>query len=124
MIGLQFGFQLGGSVLVENGKIAAVFDNDPTKVGMEIAGHRVLPMEKCRSIVDTFGIHVAILSVPADVVQEITDWLVSRGITAIWNFAPLQLKVPREVIVRNENLAVGLARRGRETRDVADDEAF
>lgn len=90
-------------------RITAAFDADRNKVGQRVGEYVVLPMEKCRSIVDTFGIHVAILSVPADVVQEITDWLVSRGITAIWNFAPLQLKVPRHVVVRNENLAVGLA---------------
>ena len=74
-----------------------------------IGDYVVLPMEKCRSIIDTFRVQVAILAVPADVVQEITDWLVDAGITAIWNFAPVQLKVPPNVVVRNENLAVGLA---------------
>jgi redox-sensing transcriptional repressor len=90
-------------------RITAVFDADRNKVGQRVGEYVVLPMEKCRSIVDTFGVHVAILAVPADAAQEIADWLVGRGITAIWNFAPMQLKVPRHVIVRNENLAVGLA---------------
>jgi redox-sensing transcriptional repressor len=90
-------------------RITAAFDADRTKVGQRIGEYVVLPMEKCRSIVDTFAVRVAILAVPADVVQEITDWLVERGVTAIWNFAPVQLKVPHSVIVRNENLAVGLA---------------
>jgi redox-sensing transcriptional repressor len=90
-------------------RITAVFDADRNKVGQHIGEYVVLPMEKCRSIVDTFGVQVAILAVPADAAQEIADWLVGRRIEAIWNFAPVQLKVPRHVIVRNENLAVGLA---------------
>jgi redox-sensing transcriptional repressor len=90
-------------------RITAAFDADHNKVGGRIGEYVVLPMEKCRSIVDTFAIRVAILAVPADSVQEITNWLVERGVTAIWNFAPVQLKVPRAVNVRNENLAVGLA---------------
>jgi redox-sensing transcriptional repressor len=90
-------------------RIMAAFDADHTKVGQRIGDYVVLPMEKCRSIIDTFRAQVAILAVPAGVVQELTDWLTGRGISAIWNFAPVQLKVPRKVVVRNENLAVGLA---------------
>jgi len=90
-------------------RITAAFDADHAKVGSRIEEYVVLPMEKCRSIIDTFRVRVAILAVPAGVVQELADWLVKRGIIAIWNFAPAQLKVPAHVAVRNENLAVGLA---------------
>jgi redox-sensing transcriptional repressor len=90
-------------------RIAAAFDSDHKKVGQPIGDYVVLPMEKCRSIIETFRVQVAILAVPANVVQEISSWLVARGITALWNFAPVQLDIPPHVIVRNENLAVGLA---------------
>jgi redox-sensing transcriptional repressor len=90
-------------------RITAAFDSDHRKAGQPVGDYVVLPMEKCRSIIDTFRVKVAILAVPANVVQDVTEWLVARGITAIWNFAPVQLKVPGHVIVRNENLAVGLA---------------
>jgi redox-sensing transcriptional repressor len=90
-------------------RITAAFDSDHVKVGQLIGDYVVLPMEKCRSIIDTFRVQVAILAVPASIVQQITDWLVARGVRAIWNFAPVQLRVSRDVIVRNENLAVGLA---------------
>jgi redox-sensing transcriptional repressor len=90
-------------------RITAAFDADHARAGQRVGEYVVLPMEKCRSIIDTFRIRIAILAVPADVVQEMTDWLVARGIKAVWNFAPVQLRVPENVIVRNENLAVGLA---------------
>jgi redox-sensing transcriptional repressor len=34
--------------------------------------------------------------------------LVENGIKAIWNFAPTFIKVPEEVIVRNEDITSGL----------------
>lgn len=90
-------------------KLAAVFDIDPTKVGRSIGGHVVLPMEKCKSFIEIFRIQIAIVTAPASVAQEIADWLVRKGIKAIWNFAPVHLRVPDDVAVRNENLALGLA---------------
>jgi redox-sensing transcriptional repressor len=90
-------------------RITAAFDTDPGKVGQRIGEYVVLPMEKCRSIIDTFRVRVAILSIPADSAQGMVNWLVGRDIRAIWNFAPVQLQAPPPVIVRNENLAVGLA---------------
>lgn len=90
-------------------RIAAAFDIDHTKVGQRIGDYLVLPIEKCKSIIETFRVQIAILAVPAGTAQELANWLVNRGIKAIWNFAPVQLKIPKEIIVRNENLAVGLA---------------
>jgi redox-sensing transcriptional repressor len=35
--------------------------------------------------------------------------LIRAGIKAIWNFAPVHLKVPDGILVRDENLAASLA---------------
>jgi redox-sensing transcriptional repressor len=90
-------------------KLAAIFDIDAGKVGRNIGGHVVLPMEKCKSFIDIFRIEIAILAAPASVTQDLADWLVRKGIKAVWNFAPVHLRVPDEVALRNENLALGLA---------------
>jgi redox-sensing transcriptional repressor len=90
-------------------KISGLFDVDAAKLGQTIGGLTVLPMEKCRNYIDIFGIRMAILAVPASAAQDLTDWLVGRGVCAIWNFAPVHLKVPPGSVVRNENLALGLA---------------
>lgn len=90
-------------------KLVGVFDADYAKVGRSVGEHEILPMEKCRSVIDIFGVEIAILTVPSSAAQELADWLVGRGIRAIWNFAPVDLRLPIGVVVRNENLAVGLA---------------
>jgi len=90
-------------------KIAGVFDSDYSKVGRTVGGHTVLPMEKCRSVIEIFAVEIAILAVPAAAAQELAQWLVERRVRAIWNFAPVHLRVPPGVVVRDENLALGLA---------------
>ena len=90
-------------------KITAAFDIDHVKVGQSVGERLILPMEKCSSIIEIFRIEIAILTVPAGAAVEIANWLVKKGIRAIWNFSPVQLRVPNGVVVRNENLAQGLA---------------
>lgn len=90
-------------------RISAAFDADFARVNQRVGDYVILPMEKCRSVINTFRVKVAILAVPADAAQEMADWLVRRGVQAIWNFAPIHLRVPAGIVVRNENLALGLA---------------
>ena len=47
--------------------------------------------------------------VPAAEAQAVCDILVSSGVLAIWNFAPVHLNVPDNVLVRNEDIAGSLA---------------
>ena len=54
-------------------------------------------------------IKIGILTVPVSVAQELADRMVKVGIKAIWNFAPVKIKVPKDVVVQHENLASSLA---------------
>ena len=45
---------------------------------------------------------------PADTAQEVTDRLVHAGVKAILNFAPIQLTVPSDVVVKSVNMALEL----------------
>jgi len=59
--------------------------------------------------VRSFDIGIAILCVPKGAAQGVSDLVVSLGIKAVWNFAPARLAMPADVVVRNENIALGLA---------------
>ena len=54
-------------------------------------------------------IRIGIITVSPEQAQIVCDQLVEAGILAIWNFAPVQLRVPENVLVRNEDLASSLA---------------
>jgi redox-sensing transcriptional repressor len=90
-------------------QIVAAFDNDPKKIGTEVAGLRVRPIRSLKPYVRKHGIRMAILTTPVAASQILTDRLVSAGVTAIWNFSPTPLSAPEGVLIRNEYISVGLA---------------
>jgi redox-sensing transcriptional repressor len=90
-------------------QIVAAFDNDPRKVGQWIHGKAVLPLDKLAELSKRMSIHLGIITTPAEVAQSIADEMVRGGILAIWNFAPVRLKLPSGTIVHNDDLFSSLA---------------
>jgi redox-sensing transcriptional repressor len=106
---------LGGALLAYSGfttyglAIVAAFDKDKEKIGKDIAGCTVKPIKGMKAYISKRGIHMAILTTPAESTQKLADHLVSAGVKAIWNFSPVRLIVPRAVFVRNEHISIGLS---------------
>ena len=69
----------------------------------------ILPMEELESFCRTNQILMGIITVPAEYAQQVCDRLIACGIKAIWNFAPVHLDVPANILVQNENMATSLA---------------
>jgi redox-sensing transcriptional repressor len=90
-------------------RLVAIFDNDPARTGTVLGSFTILPMESLQRVVRSFDVGIAIICVPKDAAQSVAGRVVSLGIKAIWNFSPTQLTVPSDVIVRHENIALGLA---------------
>ena len=89
--------------------VGAAFDTHPEIVGNFLHGVRVYHTAQLASIIERENLKIAILTVPAEAAQGITDTLVAAGIKAIWNFAPVNLTVPEGVIVQKEDISSGLA---------------
>jgi len=89
--------------------ICAAFDQDPSKIGQSIHGVPIFSLETLPIQVKNLDAHIAILTVPSAHAQEVADKLVAAGITAIWNFTNVKLKVPDSVIVQKEDLTSGYA---------------
>ncbi len=90
-------------------RIVAAFDADPAKAGMRVGDTPVLPIEKFSSLAERMHISVGILTVPSEAAQATADLMVDSGIRAIWNFAPVHLHLPDDVIVENLELFTSLA---------------
>ncbi len=89
--------------------IVTAFDTDPYKVGQQIHGKEILPLERLPALARRMRINLGVIATPAPAAQNVADLMVEGGIRAIWNFAPLHLRVPESVIVQNEDLYHSLA---------------
>lgn len=107
--------QLGRLLLSYDGfgtyglNIVAAFDISPSVIGTQVNGKRIFSVEKMKNLCERMNIHIGIITVPARSAQLAADLLVKCGIKAILNFSPAELKLPEEIIVRNENIAASLA---------------
>jgi len=88
--------------------VMAGFDIRPT-VKQSECGKPIYPMNRLESFCKCYDVHIGIITVPADSAQSVCDALIACGISAIWNFAPVRLKVPEHVAVQSENLAISLS---------------
>jgi redox-sensing transcriptional repressor len=90
-------------------EIVGSFDCDARKAGHMIHKRPVMPMTRLAQIVAEEKVTLGLLAVPAAAAQETASFMVKCGIRGIWNFAPVKLKLPEDVIVQKEDLAEGLA---------------
>jgi redox-sensing transcriptional repressor len=88
--------------------IRAVFDSDAGKVGTRWAGLTIRADEEIEAVVRAEGVEMAILAVPADAAQSAADRLVRAGVRGILNFAPVRLRVPAHVSLKNVDVTLEL----------------
>jgi len=88
--------------------IRVLFDNDQRKIGSNHRGVVIADIKDLASEIKKRKLMMVILAVPASVAQPVCDMAVQSGIRAILNFAPVSLKVPPDVVVRTENMAMEL----------------
>ena len=89
--------------------IVAAFDTNPSTLGKDESGKPVFPMEKLGSLCRRMNVRIGIITVPAEVAQQVCDSLVDSGILAIWNFSPTHLTAPEHILIKSENMAASLA---------------
>ncbi|MCP4684733.1 MAG: redox-sensing transcriptional repressor Rex [bacterium] len=89
-------------------QIIKLFDNDQRKIGSNHKGIIISDIKDMEKELQEAQIEIAVIAVPATVAQYIVDDVVKAGIKAILNFAPINLKVPQDVYLRNENMSMEL----------------
>jgi len=89
-------------------EIKLLLDNDEKKIGTEVGGLEIKSFTDAVMHLEDEKIQIAIVAVPANVAQRVVNSLTDAGVRAILNFAPLSLKVPDGVIIKNENMSIEL----------------
>lgn len=88
--------------------VIGLFDKNPDIYGKVVRGVTVQPMEKLQEFIIKNNIEIAALTIPKTEAVKVAEVLVESGIKAIWNFAHVDLNVPKEVVVENVHLSESL----------------
>jgi redox-sensing transcriptional repressor len=75
-------------------------------VGKRWEGVEIRAQESLEEVLVAEGIEIVVIAVPAEVAQQVVDRVVRAGIRAILNFAPVRLRVPEEISLRNVDMVV------------------
>ncbi|PRY52119.1 redox-sensing transcriptional repressor [Geodermatophilus tzadiensis] len=89
-------------------EFVGLFDASPARVGQEVGGRVVRPMEELDEVVTATRATIGVIATPAEVAQRVCDRLTSAGVRSILNFAPVALTAPAGVDVRQVDLSVEL----------------
>jgi redox-sensing transcriptional repressor len=81
-------------------RIAALFDRNPTHIGQHVGDMEILPMADLPAYMVDEDVRIGIIATPKVHAQETADLMVAGGVQAILNYAPVILKVPETVTVR------------------------
>lgn len=87
-----------------------IFDINPALFGRKIRGIEVRPMEEMADFIRQHNVDIAVLTIPKGEAVRVAAQLTEVGIKAIWNFAHVDLAVPRDVQVENVHLSDSLMR--------------
>lgn len=85
-----------------------MFDNNQDLYGKKIRDMEVRPMEEMEAFVKENNIDIAVLTIPKTGAVAVAEKLVANGIKGIWNFAHVDLNVPKEIQVENVHLSDSL----------------
>jgi redox-sensing transcriptional repressor len=90
-----------------NTKIVMAFDTSPDKVGKEIGGVPIYHIDEIEERLND-DVSIAILTVPAQSAQPMTERVIASGVRGILNFTPARLNVPSHIRVHHIDLSIEL----------------
>jgi redox-sensing transcriptional repressor len=78
-------------------RVAMIFDSEQAKVGTQVGEFIVQDIQYAEKLIRDAGIKVAMIATPSQSAQAVADQLVSAGVKAILNYAPINISVPEKI---------------------------
>ncbi len=85
-------------------EVLALFDTQEELIGKEVGGKPIHDIRELGTFIDDHHIEIIVISTPKHAAQGIADIAVSQGVKGIWNYAPVDIRVPEDVVVENVHL--------------------
>lgn len=106
---------LGGALILDSGlsqfglNIVAGFDVKEDLIGRTICDIPVFNVDELKMRRQQFSSEIGIITVPVEHAQEVADKLIDAGVKALWNFTPMRISVPENIVVQNTSIYAHLA---------------
>lgn len=106
---------LGAALICDHGlrhfglEIVGGFDVREEIIGTTVNGIPVFAASSFGEQIRGLNADIGIITVPVEVAQQTAERLIEAGIKAIWNFTPLPLRVPQEIVIQNTSIYAPLA---------------
>ncbi|MGI6562402.1 MAG: redox-sensing transcriptional repressor Rex [Clostridia bacterium] len=88
--------------------IIGIFDIKPELIGTTVNNIKVMHMDELDEFVKNNRVDIGILSVPYGQTPAIADRLGRLGVKGLWNFSPMDLKLPYDIEIENVHLSDSL----------------
>ena len=89
-------------------EIVSLFDNSPLIVDQKIGDIPVRNVNELSDFLADPGADIGVITTDWDIAQSIANKLVAGGIKGIWNFTPVDIETPGNVIVSSVHLSDSL----------------
>lgn len=88
--------------------LEGIFDVNPKLIGLKIRDVEVRDIDELGGFLKETPIDIGVICVAKNSAQNVSDMMVENGVKGIWNFAPVDLQVPEEIILENVHLSESL----------------
>ncbi|KOF57416.1 MULTISPECIES: redox-sensing transcriptional repressor Rex [Clostridium] len=88
--------------------LKGIFDINPKLLGLKIHDIEIQDIDNVDAFLKNNNINIAIICVPRKSAQKVAEIIIKNNVKGIWNFAPVDLVTPDDVIVENVHLSDSL----------------
>lgn len=89
-------------------KLVGIFDANPKIVGKQIKNIDIMHIDTIEDYLKNNKVDIAMITVPYEYARDVADKVARLGVKGLWNFSPMDLKLPYDVVIENVHLSDSL----------------
>lgn len=89
-------------------KFIGIFDINPKIVGKKVLDVEIMHLDTLDEFAKTHKVDIAIITVPHEHTPEVAERAARIGVKGLWNFSPMDLKLPYDIVIENVHLSDSL----------------
>ena len=86
----------------------AIFDANPKLIGIKLRDIEIRDIDELPKYLEENSVDIGMICVPKANAQKVCDELIEGGVKGVWNFAPVDLIAPKNIVIENVHLSESL----------------